>query len=109
MKQKLKIHLSDRVLHSDNECRLLAISNDVYLDAILYVLLEGVTSDLVGASTNQNWIDRSTILIQLHKSTSIDESAYYIDSTDIQSLRVNDKPRNNNKMAISMMSVNNMT
>ena len=124
IKLKLKTHLSDRIVQSDNEYMPLkkksgrpqAISNDICLDAIFYVLLEGVTwefaSKLATNSTNffqkksldkrqriyiipfnrtyQKWIDRSIFdntcndPVQLYKSTTIDESVYYIDSTDIQ-------------------------
>ena len=115
IKHKLKAYLLDRIVETDNDYLLAkkkhgrpyAISNELCLDAIFYVLLEGVSWEIASKlATNttsyrstihriyQKWIDRNIFddtyndFIQLYKDTTLDDNVYFIDSTDIQNKRM---------------------
>jgi len=118
IKHKLKSYLLDRIIESDNAFnhskkksgRPNSISNDICLDAVFYVLLEGVTWEIASKlainsasyrstihRTYQKWINRNIFdntyndFIRLYKETTLDDNIYYIDSTDIQNKRMSKK------------------
>jgi hypothetical protein len=115
IKCKLKSYLLDQIDELDKihlvtkkkSGRPNSIPNDLCLDAIFYVLLEGVTWEIASKlatnttsfrstihRTYQKWIQRNIFnetyddLIRLYREITYDDSIYYIDSTDIQNKRM---------------------